>query len=147
MLPTVFPYVKNSILLKTVYFLDRNNYAYLAMSCSKNKYGPVELRASITSVLVGDGDYAWVILRIRPQKPKPHITTQRRIQDRRAPLFKIYLGFIFVNFDCITRIKFNYSYHTLFTIFISFSTLTKKHKVCVKGHQIKPQTPRILPRF
>ena len=66
---------------------------------------------------------------------------------RRAPPpppVEIYLGFIFVNFDCFTRIKFNYSYHTLFTKLYHSLLSQKKHRVCVKGHQIKPQTPRIL---
>ena len=34
----------------------------------------------------------------------------------------------------------------MFTIFTLFSTLTKIHWVCVKGHQNNFQTPRIIPR-
>ena len=64
------------------------------------------------------------------------ILKQRQIQHRRAghvPPFEIFQGFVFVNFDCITRIYFNCIHHTMFTICTQFSTLTTKHKVCVKG--------------
>ena len=51
---------------------------------------------------------------------------QRRIQDwhtRRAPPA---LKFFFVNYDYITRIYFDFSQHTMFTIHVSilFTTLT-----------------------
>ena len=74
---------------------------------------------------------------------------QRRIQHQRrtrAPLFGFYLGGVFVNFDYTTRLLSYCSHHTLFTICTLFSTLTTKHKVCVKGTSKQPQTPRILPR-
>ena len=52
----------------------------------------------------------------------------------RTSLFEIYLGFIFVYFDFISRI--------LIVAIIRYlsSTLTSKHRLCVKEHQIK-QTP------
>ena len=50
---------------------------------------------------------------------------QRRIQHRRLPpCLKFFWGFVFVNFDCITRIYFNCSHHTMFTKCTLFSTLT-----------------------
>ena len=39
---------------------------------------------------------------------------------------------IFINFDCITRINFHCSHHTVLTICTLFSTVTKKQRVCVK---------------
>ena len=46
----------------------------------------------------------------------------------RAHMFEISWGFVFVNFDCITRIYyFNCSHHTMFAICTLFSTLTTKH--------------------
>ena len=75
---------------------------------------------------------------------------QRRIQHQRrarTPLFDFFFwGGVFVNFDYITLILSNCSHHTMFTICTLFSSLTAKHRVCVKGHQNKPKTPRILPR-
>ena len=60
----------------------------------------------------------------------------------RAPLFKIFYGCIFGNFDFITRINF-----IVFTICILFITLTTKTKgICVKGHQKNLQTSKIIPR-
>ena len=53
---------------------------------------------------------------------------QRRIQDRRAgrapPCLK-FLGVVFVNFECKTRINFYCGHHTVFTICTLFSTVTK----------------------
>ena len=38
-----------------------------------------------------------------------------------------------VEFDCITRLFFNYGPHAMFTICIWFPTLLQKHMVYVKG--------------
>ena len=63
------------------------------------------------------------------------------------PLFELFLGLVFVNFDCITRIYFNSIHHTMFIICTLFFTFTTKHRVCVKGaSKQKSQNPRILPR-
>ena len=63
---------------------------------------------------------------------------QRRIQDQRAgpapPGLKKFRGFVFVNFDCITRKHFDFSQHAMFTICILFTSLLQKLRVCVKGH-------------
>ena len=58
----------------------------------------------------------------------------------RPPVLKKNWGLFFVNFDCITRIYFDFSQHTMFTICILFTTLITKHRVCVKGHKKNPQT-------
>ena len=58
----------------------------------------------------------------------------------RAPQFEKKLRFAFANFDCITRIYFDFSQHTMFTISILFTSLLQKHSICVKGHQYKPHT-------
>ena len=50
----------------------------------------------------------------------------RRIQDRAPLRLKKSWGLFFVNFDCITRIYFNYNQHTMFTTCMLFSTLTTK---------------------
>ena len=55
------------------------------------------------------------------------------MQYRRAPLFENIFGFVFVNFDCITRILyFNGSKDEMCTC-ILFPTLTKKAYTKVKG--------------
>ena len=75
---------------------------------------------------------------------KIELSIQRRIQDRRTgrapPCLKSFL-FVFVNFDGITRIYFHCIQHAVFTISILSSTLTTKHRICVKGHQniLRPQ--------
>ena len=43
--------------------------------------------------------------------------------------------------DCITRINSNCSHHTMFTICTLFSTLTTKHRVCVKGASKQTSNP------
>ena len=68
---------------------------------------------------------------------------QRRIQHRHALLNFLGGG---VNFDCIIRLYFNFSHHTMFTICTLFSSLTTKYGYVWRGHQDKPQIPRILPR-
>ena len=45
-----------------------------------------------------------------------------------------------VNFDCISRIYFCCSHHKVLTICTLFSTVTKKHRVCVK--RISKPNPR-----
>ena len=62
------------------------------------------------------------------------------------PPFVIFLEIVFVKFDCITRIYINYSRHTMFLICTLFSTLTTKHRVCMKGASKQTSDPRILPR-
>ena len=47
-------------------------------------------------------------------------------RQARAPRFEKKLGFVFVNFDCITRIYFDFGQHTMFTICILSTTLTTK---------------------
>ena len=44
----------------------------------------------------------------------------------RTPCLKIFLVFIFVNFDCLTRIYINRCLYAMCTICISFFTLTTK---------------------
>ena len=44
----------------------------------------------------------------------------------RAPRFEIFWGFVFVNFDYLTRIYFDFSQYTMFTICILFTTLAPK---------------------
>ena len=57
-----------------------------------------------------------------------------------ALLFYNKLGVVFVNFDCITRIYFNYNQHTMFTICLLFSKLTTKRKgICEKETFPRPQ--------
>ena len=65
------------------------------------------------------------------------LNMQRRIQG--TPIFRIFWGVVFVNFNCIICIYFNCSHHTMFTIFTLFSTLTTKHRLRVKG--ASKQTP------
>ena len=60
----------------------------------------------------------------------------------RAPLFEIFWGFVFVNFDCITRNNINCCRHTMLTICTLFSTLTTKHRVCVKGASKETSDPK-----
>ena len=74
-------------------------------------------------------------------------------QPGAPPGLKKKLGFVFfVNFDCITRIYFDLSQHTmciLFTIQYIYTIqyvfylllLLQKHRVCVKGHK-KPHRPQ-----
>ena len=60
----------------------------------------------------------------------------------RTPLFYIIFGFVFVKFDCITRILFNC------TICILSSYLTTRtYRVRVKGHQNNSQTSTAPPGF
>ena len=48
-----------------------------------------------------------------------------------APRFEKKLGFVFVNFDYKTRIYFDFSQHTMFTICFLFTTLaTKTEGMC-----------------
>ena len=56
---------------------------------------------------------------------------------------------VFFYFDCVSRIYFNCSRQTMFTICILFPIFTiKNRRVCVKGHQNKPQTLKFcFPRF
>ena len=65
---------------------------------------------------------------------------QRRIKHRRAERPPPRLNFLGVCL-CITRICFNCSHHAMFTICTLFSSLTTKHKVCVKGIKtnLRPQ--------
>ena len=58
----------------------------------------------------------------------------------RATLFE---NFLRVYFDCRTR---NLNQHAVFTMLILFSTLTAKHRVCIKGHQNNLKTSEIIPR-
>ena len=63
----------------------------------------------------------------------------KQIQDRSAggphiPRFVKFWGVVFVNFDSLTRIYFDFSQHAMFTICILFTTLLQKLRVCVKGH-------------
>ena len=58
------------------------------------------------------------------------------------PLFKFIFEFVFVTFDCITRIYFNCSHHKMFRICPLFSTLTTKHRVCVKGASKQTSDPK-----
>ena len=51
----------------------------------------------------------------------------------RAPLFEHFWEFVFENFDCITRIFFSCSQHTMFTICISFSTLATITYILCEG--------------
>ena len=71
---------------------------------------------------------------------------QRRFQHRRAgrapPCLNFFFKFVFITFHCITRIYFNCSLHTMFTICILFSTLTTKHRVCVKGASKQTSDPK-----
>ena len=63
----------------------------------------------------------------------------------RAPLFKNN-KFVFVTFDCITRIYFNYSHHAKCLLYIIYSLLSLwKDGVWVKGHQNYPQNPKMRP--
>ena len=63
---------------------------------------------------------------------------QRRIQHRRPPPprppFEIFIQFVLVTFDRITHIYFNWSHHTMFTIYTSFSTLNIKHRYVWREH-------------
>ena len=57
----------------------------------------------------------------------------------RAPLFENFWVFVFENFDRITRIFFNCSQHTMFTICFSISTLaTKTYNVCEGASKQSP---------
>ena len=56
----------------------------------------------------------------------------------RAPL-KIVWGLFFINFDCLTRIYFHCSHHTVLTICTLFSTVTKKKKGYVIQTNPRPQ--------
>ena len=63
------------------------------------------------------------------------------------PRVETFWGFLY--FDCVSRIYFNTSRQTMFTICILFPIFTfKNRRVCVKGHQNKPQTLKFcFPRF
>ena len=53
----------------------------------------------------------------------------------RAIWFENFMGFVFVNFDCITNIHFDFSQHAMFTICILFTTLLQRLRVFVKRPQ------------
>ena len=59
----------------------------------------------------------------------------------RAPL-KIVGGLFFINFDCITRIYFHCSQHTVLAICNLFSTVTNKHRVRVKVSSKQTPDPK-----
>ena len=59
-----------------------------------------------------------------------------------ARLFEIIWGFVFLNFDFITRIYFNCSHYSLLTISILFSTLTTKYRVCMKEESKQASDPK-----
>ena len=72
----------------------------------------------------------------------------RWIEDRRIPPSPIenIFGFVIKIFDWLKHIIFSCSQNKMFTIFILYSTLTKKkHRVRVSVHQYNPQASRILP--
>ena len=73
------------------------------------------------------------------------ITSARGGSSTGAPgarsLFEFFNWFVFVIFDCVTRVYFNCSHQTGFTICTLFSIITTKHRVCVKKHQNKPSDP------
>ena len=72
------------------------------------------------------------------QKLLCELHVQRRIQYRR-PWFEYFLGFVFVNVDCITRIYFDFSQHTMFKLCILFTTLaTKKIGFVWRGIRTNP---------
>ena len=58
----------------------------------------------------------------------------------RAPLFEFFGGPCFGKH--VTRIYFNCSHHTMITICTLFSTLTTKHRVCVKGASKQSSSPQ-----
>ena len=80
------------------------------------------------------------VILIEPAKADP-------APARRAPppIWNFW-GFVFVHFGCITRNNINCCRHTMLTICTLFSTLTTKHRVCVKGASKETSAPRILPR-
>ena len=63
----------------------------------------------------------------------------------RAPQFEFVLGLFFVNFDCILRIYFCFSHHTVFTIGTLFSTVTKNIGYVWRGHQGEGDKPQTVP--
>ena len=72
---------------------------------------------------------------------------QRQIQHRHAgdvppPPFGIFWGFVFVNFDWITCVFFNWSHQTIFTMCTLFSPITTKHKASVKGVSKQTSDPK-----
>ena len=62
-------------------------------------------------------------------------------------------GTCFCKFSLYIRKYFDFSQHAVFAICILFTTLQQKHRVCVKGHQSKPQISKFYragtahPRF
>ena len=76
----------------------------------------------------------WYIFKGRTRTSSPGTPT----------LYENIFGFVFVIFDCITHMYYNCSQHAMCIICFLFSTLTTKTKgrVCVKGHQNNPQTPK-----
>ena len=67
------------------------------------------------------------------------IQRQRRRTGRAPPCLKIFKG-VYLKFRLYDTQKLYCNQHAMFTICILFSTLTKKHRVCVKGHQSNLQT-------
>ena len=60
------------------------------------------------------------------------------------PPFGIFGGFVFVNFDWITRVYFNWSHQTIFTMCTGtlFSPITTKHRASVKGVSKQTSDPK-----
>ena len=103
--------------------LNRNTFTLLLLihslrsshdSAVEESSPGVIIRVVFTYLLIhviGAAILAFLIIRRRLRKKSKRC--QRRIQDRRTgrapPRFEKYYGIVFVNFDCITQIYFDFS--------------------------------------